>query len=73
MLPISVKDYEHVVKSLTKAKNKPTREARLKGAVKSLIAGGKADDATVAAVIQRLIADKYVAVDDKGAVTTKLG
>jgi len=68
---ISAKDYEHVLKSIQKSKNKPAREARLRGAVKSLLAGGQADDATVAAVIQRLIAEKHVAIDGKGAVTIK--
>lgn len=64
-------DYEHVLKSIQKSRNKPSREARLKGAVKSLIGGGKADDATVIAVIQRLVAEKQVAIDAKGAVTIK--
>lgn len=68
---VSNKDYEHVLKSIQKSKNKPAREARLKGAVKSLIAGGQADDATVAAVIQRLITENHVAIDAKGAVTIK--
>jgi NTP pyrophosphatase (non-canonical NTP hydrolase) len=67
----SANDYEHVLKSIQKSKNKPSREARLKGAVKSLIAGGKAHDATVVAVIERLVAEKQVVIDAKGAVTIK--
>lgn len=63
------KDYEHVLKSLRKTKNKPAREARLKGAVKSLLPLERADDASVAAVIQRLLADGVVRVDAQGAVT----
>ncbi len=65
---VSSKDYEHVLKSIQKSKNKPSREARLKGAVRSLIDGGKANEAIVVAVIQRLINEKHVEVDAKGAV-----
>jgi hypothetical protein len=39
--------------------------------VKFLIAGGKSDDATVVTVIQRLVAEKQVVIDAKGAVTIK--
>ncbi|MFC7411558.1 PIN domain-containing protein [Hydrogenophaga atypica] len=67
----SDKDYDHVLKSLRKTKNKPSREARLKGAVKSLLPADRADDARVAAVIQRLIAEGIVTVDAQGAVTVK--
>lgn len=62
-------DYAHVVKSLQKSKNKPTRKARLQGLVRSLVAGGKADDSTVEAVVARLVADRHVAIDAKGAVS----
>lgn len=41
------------------------------GVVKFLIAGGKSDDATVVTVIQRLVAEKQVVIDAKGAVTIK--
>ncbi len=67
----SEKDYDHVLKSLRKTKNKPLREARLKGAVKSLLPIDRAGDGHVAAVIQRLIAERVVAVDAQGAVTVK--
>lgn len=67
----SEQDYDHVLKSLRKSKNKPSREARLKGAVKSLLPADRADDARVAAVIQRLISDGMVTVDVQGAVTVK--
>lgn len=67
----SDKDYDHVLKSLRKTKNKPSREARLKGAVKSLLPADRADDARVAAVIQRLVAEGIVTVDAQGAVTVK--
>lgn len=67
----SDKDYDHVLKSLRKTKNKPLREARLKGAVKSLLPSNRADDAHVAAVIQRLIAERVVTVDAQGAVTVR--
>jgi len=62
-------DYAHVVKSLQKSKNKPTRKARLQGLVRSLVAGGKADGSTVEAVVARLVADRHVAIDAKGAVS----
>lgn len=65
---LSAKDYEHVLKSIRKSKNKPARVARLNGAVKSLIAGGKADDSLVAAAIDRLVADGHVVINAKGAV-----
>lgn len=61
--------YEHVVKGLIANKNKPTRSARLHGAVKSLLNGGKADEKTVTAVVARLVADRHVHIDEKGTVT----
>ena len=67
----SDKDYDHVLKSLRKTKNKLLREARLKGAVKSRLPSNRADDAHVAAVIQRLIAERVVTVDAQGAVTVR--
>jgi len=66
------KDYDHVLKSIRKSKNKPSRMARLNGVVKSLIAGGKADDSLVTAAIKRLIADGHVTTDGKGAVVVNL-
>lgn len=61
--------YERVVKGLTANKNKPTKKARLHGAVKSLLNGGKADEKAVTAVVARLISDRHVHVDEKGGVT----
>jgi NTP pyrophosphatase (non-canonical NTP hydrolase) len=66
------KAYSHVVASLRKSKNKPTRKARLHGAVKSLLSGGETDSANVERVVNRMIADGYLAIDDKGAVVMKL-
>lgn len=65
---VSEKDYTHVIDSLRKAKNKPARVARLKGAVKSLINGGKADAGMVDAVIQRMVAEGHVNIDGQGGV-----
>lgn len=62
------KAYAHVVASLRKSTNKPTRKARLHGAVKSLLNGGKADAAEVQSVVDRLASDGHLAIDDKGAV-----
>ena len=64
--------YAHVVASLRKSKNKPTRKARLHGAVKSLLSGGETDSANVERVVNRMIADGYLTIDDKGAVVMKL-
>ena len=64
--------YSHVVASLRKSKNKPTRKARLHGAVKSLLSGGETDSANVERVVNRMIADGYLSIDDKGAVVMKL-
>lgn len=61
--------YLHVVASLRKSKNKPTRKARLHGAVKSLLGVAKNDDARVERVIGRLIAEGHVVIDVNGAVT----
>lgn len=66
------KAYSHVVASLRKSKNKPTRKARLHGAVKSLLSGGETDSANVERVVNRMIADGYLTIDDKGAVVMKL-
>lgn len=62
----------HVVASLRKSKNKPTRKARLHGAVKSLLSGGETDSANVERVVNRMIADGYLSIDDKGSVVMKL-
>jgi hypothetical protein len=64
--------YAHVVASLRKSKNKPTRKARLHGAVKSLLSGGETDSANVERVVNRMIADGYLSIDDKGSVVMKL-
>ena len=60
--------YTRVVKGLIANKNKPTRKARLHGAVKSLLDGGKADEETVGTVVARLVADRHVFIDEKGTV-----
>lgn len=65
------KAYAHVVTSLRKSTNKPTRRARLHGAVKSLLNGGKADAAEVQSVVDRLTSDGHITIDDKGAVAMK--
>lgn len=67
--PMSEKDYQHIVKSLQKGRDKPTRQARLLGMVRSHLPGGKADDALVAAVVARLVAEQRVQIDAKGAVS----
>ena len=61
--------YEHVLSSLRKSKNKPTRKARLYGAVKSLMGEVGATAAAVERVVKRLTAEGYLAIDDGGAVT----
>ena len=66
---VSDKDYAHIVKSLQKARDKPTRQARLLGMVRSHLPGGKADDGLVANVVARLVAEQRVRIDAKGAVT----
>lgn len=66
---MSEKDYQHIVKSLQKGRDKPTRQARLLGMVRSHLPGGKADDALVAAVVARLVAEQRVQIDAKGAVS----
>ena len=65
------KAYAHVVASLRKSKTKPTRKARLYGVVKSLLHGGKAEAAEVERVVNRLRAEGYLEIDDKGAVVMK--
>lgn len=62
------KSYAHVLASLRKSKNKPTRRARLLGAVKSLLGVDKADDATAVRVVQKLIDDGHLVIDTNGAV-----
>jgi NTP pyrophosphatase (non-canonical NTP hydrolase) len=64
--------YAHVVASLRKSQNRPTRKARLYGAVKSLLIGAGGDAAEVEAVVGRLTSDGYLAIDDKGAVVMRL-
>lgn len=63
------KAYARVLASLRKSKSKPTRRARLLGAVKSLLGVDKADDATVLGVVQNLIDDGHLVIDANGAVT----
>lgn len=63
------KAYAHVVASLKKAKNQPTRRARLNGVVKSLLVGGQADAEAVEKVVRRLVTDGHASIDAKGAVT----
>ena len=65
------KAYAHVVASLRKSTNKPARRARLHGAVKSLLNGGKADAAEVQSVVDRLASDGHLTIDDKGAVVMR--
>lgn len=63
------KAYAHVLASLRKSKNKPTRKARLYGAVKSLLGVEKADATDVERVVRRLIDEGLLAIDANGAVT----
>ncbi len=63
------KAYEHVLSSLRKSKNKPTRKARLYGAVKSLMGETGATAAAVERVVNRLTAEEYLVIDEGGAVT----
>ena len=63
------KAYSHVLASLRKSKNKPSRKARLYGAVKSLLGGEKADDVSVERVVQRLADDGHLLIDGNGTVT----
>jgi hypothetical protein len=63
------KAYAHVLASLRKSKNKPSRKARLYGAVKSLLGADKPDDATVIRVVQQLVSEGHLVIDANGAVT----
>ena len=58
---------EHVVASLRKTRDKPTRRARLVTTIRSLL-GSAADEATEQAVLAQLMERGLVAVDSKGAV-----
>jgi hypothetical protein len=62
------KDYAHVLASLRKSKNKPTRKVRLYGAVRSLLKGKPDDEASVEQVVARLIREGHLEIDGKGAV-----
>lgn len=64
----TAKDYAHVLASIRKQKQPPTRQARLLGMVRSLLDGGKAPAGKVAAVVARLVADGHVHVDGRGDV-----
>jgi hypothetical protein len=57
-----------VLASLQKSRNKPTRKARLYGAVKSLLGKEEASDATVERIVQRLTAEGRLTIDANGAV-----
>lgn len=63
------KAYVHVLASLRKSKHKPTRKARLYGAIKSLLGASQPDDAVVERTVQRLLQEGHVAIDAAGAVT----
>lgn len=63
------KAYTHVLTSLRKSKNKPTRKARLLGAVKSLLGVEETDDTSVLRVVQKLIDEGHLLIDASGAVT----
>jgi NTP pyrophosphatase (non-canonical NTP hydrolase) len=63
------KAYAHVLASLRKSVNKPTRKVRLYGAVKSLLKGDQADDESVALVVDRLVKEGHLEIDAGGAVT----
>ena len=63
------KVYSHVLASLRKSKNKPSRKARLFGAVKSLLGVEKADDVRVERFVQRLVDEGHLVIDANGAVT----
>lgn len=67
-MALSDKDYEHVLKSIRKSKNKPARVAQLNGAMNILSAGGKADNCLVAEAIGRPAAEVHVTTDAKGGV-----
>ena len=66
--PIDERAYAHVLASLQKSRNKPTRKARLYGAVKSLLGKEEASDATVERIVQRLTAEGRLTIDANGAV-----
>jgi hypothetical protein len=68
-VPDDEKAYAHVLASLRKSKNKPTRKARLYGAVKSLLGEEKASNVAVERVVKRLVAEGHLAIDGNGAVT----
>ena len=63
------KAYAHVLASLKKGKTKPTRKARLYGAVKSLLGLEKPDDPAVEQTVQRLMREGHLVIDAMGAVT----
>lgn len=62
------KAYAHVLASLKKSKTKPTRKARLYGAVKSFLGAEKPDDPVVERTVQRLVREGHLVIDDGGAV-----
>jgi NTP pyrophosphatase (non-canonical NTP hydrolase) len=69
---VDQKAYAHVLASLRKNRDKPTRRARLNSMVRSLLNGGQADAAAVEAVVQRLVADGHLSLTAQGAVELKV-
>lgn len=69
---VDPKAYAHVLASLRKNRDKPTRRARLNSMVRSLLNGGEADAAAVEAVVQRLVADGHLSLTAQGAVELKV-
>lgn len=69
---VDPKAYAHVLASLRKNRDKPTRRARLNSMVRSLLNGGQADAAAVDAVVQRLVADGHLSLTAQGAVELKV-
>lgn len=69
---VDPKAYAHVLASLRKNRDKPTRRARLNSMVRSLLNGGQADAAAVEAVVQRLVADGHLSLTAQGAVELKV-
>lgn len=63
------KVYSHVLASLRKSKNKPTRQARLYGAVRSLLGKESGSDAAaVERIVKRMTTEGHLTIDSNGAV-----
>jgi NTP pyrophosphatase (non-canonical NTP hydrolase) len=69
--PKKAKGLAHVVASLKKTKNKPTRQSRLVAMIKSLL-GTSAEDPASGQVLSDLMAAGKVAINSKGAVQYSL-